>query len=170
MRKILFRAKGTDERDKNHWYEGYYYFNSDTTYCFSEDYEKAAKDGNDPRHHYILFDQATDWGLPNRHLRADIKPETLCEYIGKADMRHAPIFEHDFIRVKIPNAPYERDTYIVEYDNESAAFICRQGKLIIGFSTFPAGTTFEVIGNSIDNPELFDILPEFKDQRGGVLQ
>lgn len=56
------------------WVEGYYCQLSETTYCFKEDYERHP----DNTKHYIIFDQMTDWGLPNRHMQANIIPETLC--------------------------------------------------------------------------------------------
>ncbi|MGN1375758.1 MAG: hypothetical protein ACI4V5_04300, partial [Prevotella sp.] len=83
MGKNLYRAKGADDADKNVWYEGYYMQMNDTTYCFSEDYERAAKEGKDPRHYYIVFDRMTDWGLTNRHFKADVRPETLCQHTGR---------------------------------------------------------------------------------------
>ena len=75
MREILYKAKG---RDGEGWKEGYYWRTRDTTFCFREDYEKNP----DITHHYILFDQMSDWGLPNRKLQMDIIPETLCQFTG----------------------------------------------------------------------------------------
>ena len=96
MRNPIFRAKGIGKNDKDRWYEGCYYFTADTTYCFSEDYEKAAKEERDPRHHYILFDRMSDWGLPTQKFKADINPETLCmgtEYVKD----HKRVFEGDLV-------------------------------------------------------------------------
>ena len=92
MRKNLYRAKGADDADKNVWYEGYYMQMNDTTYCFSEDYERAAREGKDPRHYYIVFDRMTDWGLPNRHFKADVRPETLCQHTGRYDKNKKSIY------------------------------------------------------------------------------
>ena len=64
MRTLLFRGQGTDEKDRHTWYEGAYVRMDDTTYCFSEDYERAAAEGKDPRHYYIIIDRPGDWGLP----------------------------------------------------------------------------------------------------------
>lgn len=76
MREIKFRAKGIEENDKDRWYFGSYYKTDDTTYCFKEDYDRNP----DNTKHYILFDEMTDWCLPNRKLRADININTLGQY------------------------------------------------------------------------------------------
>lgn len=78
MRKILFRGK---DPETGKWYEGFYMALSDTTYCFEKDY--AAHPDNTK--HYIVFDEMTDWGLPNRHLRADVDPTTVGQYTGLND-------------------------------------------------------------------------------------
>ena len=94
----IYRAKGIEENDKDTWYVGGYVMMSDTTYCFKEDYERAAREGNDPRHHYIIFDKMVDWGLPNRHLQAEIRPDTLCmstEYVKNNKL----VFQGDIINL-----------------------------------------------------------------------
>lgn len=71
----LYKAKDKDDKK---WYEGYYVLLHDTTYCcMPSDNTTEAKRLNDKNtHHYIIFEQMTDWGLPNRHLRAETG--TLC--------------------------------------------------------------------------------------------
>ena len=83
MREIKFRAKGNDEETKNRWFKGYYCRLNDTTYCFKEDYDR---DQNNTKH-YIVFEEMVDWGLPNRHLRADIDVNTLGQYTGLKDKK-----------------------------------------------------------------------------------
>jgi uncharacterized phage protein (TIGR01671 family) len=155
-RKILYRAKGSDERDKDRWYEGYYYSNSDTTYCFMEDYERAAIEGKDPRHHYILFDQMTDWGLPNRHLQAEIRPETLCQYTGRMDKNHKPIYDGDIVTVTLNDTSY----HLIEWRDTAAAFVFTQGEMYCPFNTWHPDCEFEVIGNKFDTPELLEKIPQ----------
>ena len=76
MREIKFRAKGNDKETNNRWFKGYYYKETETTYCFKEDYDRHPEN----THHYIIFEEMTDWGLPNRHLRVDIDIETLGQF------------------------------------------------------------------------------------------
>lgn len=96
MRNMLFRAKGIDEDDKDRWYEGFYVALNDTTYCFKEDYENHP----DNTKHYIIFDQMTDWGLPNRHLQVIINPNTLCRFTGIIAKDGRRIYEGDIVSIR----------------------------------------------------------------------
>lgn len=144
MREILFRGK---DPETGKWYEGFYMALSETTYCFKGDYDAHP----DNTKHYIVFDSMTDWGLPNKHLRADADPETVGQYTGLKDKNGKRIFEGDIIKRFWLGAEI---IYCVQYDGENAHFI---GKALnkSGFTTFDNdGEMFEVIGNIHDNPEL----------------
>ncbi|MCR1984974.1 hypothetical protein NSB24_01820 [Blautia coccoides] len=113
MREILYKAKG---RDGEGWKEGYYWLTRDTTFCFCEDYEKNP----DITHHYILFDQMSDWGLPNQKLQMDIIPETLCQFTGLYcrwgdgfGVHYERVWEHDLIEIVYDG---KRITAEVRYD------------------------------------------------------
>lgn len=157
--QVLYRAKGTDDRDKNIWYEGYYVKLADTTYCVAEDYQRAEREGKDPIHHYIIFDQMTDWGLPNKHLQATVRPETLSMFSGKKDSTGKRIFQNDIIK--------NPDGVIMvvkfgKYDAYCPADKCYMDSVGFyveaeGYQQMPIGPTEEyatVIGNIFDNPEL----------------
>lgn len=85
-------------KDNGLWYEGYYVRRDDTTYCLTEDYDRAKTDGKDPRHHYLYFDETTDWGLPNNHRKVEIKIDTLCECTSLRDKNNILIFENDIVK------------------------------------------------------------------------
>ena len=153
MRSILFKALGADETDKSHWYTGYYWRTQDTTYCIVSDYEK---DPNNT-HHYIVFDEMTDWGLPNRKLRADINPDTLCEYTGRLDHNKNRIWEHDIVQITdLLSDPYAISRYVVRYLEVEGAFVLTDPKSckFSHFNEFHDKCRIEVIGNEFDNPKL----------------
>lgn len=153
MRTRLFKALGVDEKDKSHWYIGYYWKTQDTTYCISEDYSENPN----ITHHYILFDQMTDWGLPNRKLRADINPNTLCEYTGKLDANKKRIWEHDIVRVTNTYIePATESWYVVRYRENEGAFVFTDPNELMfnNMGAFHDMCCFEVMGNEFDDPEL----------------
>lgn len=155
MRNRLFKALGADEADKSHWYTGYYWRTQDTTYCIALDYDENPNN----THHYILFDEMTDWGLPNRKLRADINPNTLCEYTGKRDYNKKLIWEHDIVRVtNTYNAPATVSWYAVRYLPEAGAFVFTdpKGYMYNNLNGFHERCHIEVMGNEFDNPELLE--------------
>lgn len=156
MRKILFRGftpieNGRDkafingEWIKGRWVQGSYMTLNKTTYCFKEDYEAHP----DNTEHYIVFDEMMDWGLPNRHLQADVIPETVGQYTGLTDKNGKKIFEGD-----IANGFYmlhpDRKIYQVVY-KKTGFYYCDED----GVTWHPDHIdNFVVIGNIHDNPEL----------------
>ena len=155
MRKILFRGK---DKDSGRWYTGGYVKLADTTYCFAEDYEYARMEGKDPEHHYIIFDEMTDWGLPNRHMRAEVIPESVSEFTGMRDMNGNPIFEHDIIRItNTYNGMNKADLHLVVYSG--VGFVAMQGEMCNPLDGFSEYCRMEVVGNAIDNPDMLKEIP-----------
>ena len=97
MREVLFKAKLKDwntNPQQNKWVEGYYLSRKETTYCFTEDYERNPV----KKLHYIAVDSMTDWGLPNEFRCYEIDPNTLCEFTGMLEGKSKKkIWEHDDI-------------------------------------------------------------------------
>lgn len=155
MRKVLFRGK---DKDNKQWYEGSYVLLSDTTYCFATDYENARKEGRDPEHHYILFDQMTDWGLPNQHFKVEVMPETVCECSGIGDANHKFIYERDILRITNTYLGVDvGELYLVEY--RKGSFCVSQGGMYTPLSGFSQYCKMEVVGNAIDDPDLLKQIP-----------
>lgn len=172
MREILFRAKGTDDDDKDTWYYGSYVKLDDTTYCFEEDYKKNP----DNTKHYIVFDQMTDWCLPNRHMQASVRPETVCRYTGMTDKNRKKIFENDITKLvlldgevryfKVSIKSVVRDVATHPGFDGFTAKVEITGVVFEwnGFELFPCVDTYghpdylemEVAGNVFDNPELLE--------------
>lgn len=144
MREILFRAKRIDNCE---WINGYYVKQEVTTYCFKEDYERHP----DNTKHYIVFDMQTDWGLPNRHLIAEIDPETVCQYTGLTDKNGKKVFIGDIIRCT-KGCPHEV-IWLKEYGGTYVG-----GMPAVYLSGLREGYAWtgaeEKIGNIFDNPEL----------------
>lgn len=102
----LYRAKYKD----GSWVDGFYANRQDTTYCFKEDYERHPV----IKHHYILQDCMTDWGLPNELRCIPIDPNTLCRFTGKYDKNYKPIYEQDIVKTQ-----YGRLCIVIWFSSDS---------------------------------------------------
>ena len=172
-REILFRAKLKDWKtnpEHNRWVEGFYLKRKETTYCFTEDYEKYPV----KTLHFIAEECMTDWGLPNDFRLYEIDPETLCEIIGWSDRHKTKIFENDI--VELVSSPKHSNKYLIWWNRE----MCLTDAVPLDDISFNGNDywngrhpnfhyeTFcvmlqdhwgdfsdvKVIGNIIDNPEL----------------
>lgn len=149
-REILFRGKLLRTGE---WIEGYYCKTSDTTYAFSEDYDRYPV----PEHHCILVDEMTDWGLPNRPTLHEVDPVTIGQYTGLTDRNGKRIFEGDILRyddgeTSIYDARWDYHRWLVQMHRDYPTmpddlddFFCQYA---------------EVIGNIYDNPELLEVTPD----------
>lgn len=142
MREILFRGK---DPKTGIWYTGQYIHLHKTTYCVKEDYDRHP----DNDIHQIVFEQMTDWGLPNDHLRADVDPATVGQYTGLKDKNGVRIFEGDLIE-------YDNSVFEMKYIDGFATFDLRS---VDNMSYAPCTTTntvsrMKVIGNIHDRSEV----------------
>lgn len=144
MREILFKAKRIDNGE---WVEGFYVRQEETSYCFKEDYERHPENTK----HYIAFDMMTDWGLLNKHLIAEIDPETLCQYTGMKDKNSNRIWENDIVRIEnsmddgIGNIEFYGGMWYVDGEPSNTLYDIIEYDDIV---------EMEVVGNVFDNPEL----------------
>ena len=136
IREILFKAKLKDWKtnpQQNKWVEGYYLSRKETTYCFTEDYERNPV----KTLHYIAVDSMTDWGLPNEFRCYEIDPDTLCQYTGQNDIDNNMIWENDCVGHKLN---------VVEFCNDGW---CINGDSPLSFSS----SGCKVVGNIFDDFE-----------------
>jgi len=147
---ILYKAK---LKNKDAWIEGFYCNKKDTTYCFTEDYERFPVE----THHYIIRDEMTDWGLPNEFRAYEINPDTLCRFTGVTDKNDIQVFENNIVKTQ-----YGRLCIVIWFSSDShCGFdlkpICTSENLKLEPPSeyfLWSKSELEVVGNIFDNPEL----------------
>lgn len=165
MRAILFRGK---DKDDGKWYEGAYRQYEDINYCFKEDYDRHPEN----THHTIIFSHPGDWNMPNRHLQAEVLPETVGQYTGLQDKNGKRVFEGDICKVvyldrrcNSSGEHYDAENVITEEVAFYKGTFCFKVTVEditmyrpIGFEVYEKQKIkyFEVIGNIHDNPELLE--------------
>ncbi len=144
MCEIIFRGK---EKNTKKWVHGGYASKSETTYAFAEDYEKKPVETK----HYIVADEMTDWGLPNKLVCYEVIPETIGQYTGLKDKNGVKIFDGDICL--FDPGKEERANFVVGW--------CEGGWMVEGNGQDDIDeldgffcVRCEVIGNIHDNPEL----------------
>lgn len=88
--RFLHRAKDTRS---GMTVEGFYCNMAETTYAFEDDYREFPV----PIHHYMIVEEMTDWGLPNKLRLYPIDPDTLQMFSGMYDKKRHPIWENDHV-------------------------------------------------------------------------
>lgn len=159
MREILFRGK---DSEVDVWHEGQYIHLHKTTYCFSGSAEREAEN----EIHQIVFEQMTDWNLPNRHLRADVLPETVGQFTGLKDTNFKRIFEGDILESRASENKLDWKRWKVHFEDgcfvfESFAKVVESRRKYRHEVNMLCADEIElyglvVVGNIHDNPELME--------------
>lgn len=138
-REIKFRGYDPDTK---RWYYGSLVKQNKTTYVTSEDYDQNPSNTE----WFILWDEMTDWCLPNRHIQGSVDPKSIGEYTGLHDKNGREIYEGDIVKNEYGKVME------VQYDPRSVAF----GVGDYYFGTIGSGKILEIIGNIFENPELLE--------------
>ena len=137
MRENLFRGKDIDGK----WVEG----------C-------CVVDEMDANKIYIGYIFGSDGRQPHNTDVALVDPETVCQYTGLTDKNGRKIFEGDIVKAiyKPKDKDLAIDDFIIKWDK----YYCKFVGYYVGKENvynpllFGSQTSFEVIGNSFDNPDL----------------
>ena len=136
MREILFKAKRIDNGE---WVEGYLVKACQNTY--PNGYEIIDKNG-------INYDELDCWQSSFTSYEVDEK--TICQYTGLVDKKRNKIWENDIVN-------HCEDFYVITWEKDDAMFALEDVYFGISESFKSAESRWcEIIGNTIDNPELLD--------------
>lgn len=87
--EIKYRGKNKNGT----WVFGGYAKIADTTYCCSDDYERNPV----KFYNYIICDEMTDWGLPNKLTPYEVDEKSVGQYIGLKDRNCNEIYCDDIV-------------------------------------------------------------------------
>ena len=160
----LYRGK-SKRTDK--WHYGSYLKLDKTTYCFAEDYVAHL----DNTEHFIVYDEMTDWGLPNKHTMIEVSPETIGQFTGLLDKNNNKVFDGDILQ-------FGERLLAVYWDSERFQWMAKEA-VEHPFHEYPekdwnyinlgwiaaevaclGKMTTPIVGNIYDNPEMFIIEKE----------
>ena len=157
----LYRGKS---KKTGKWCYGSYLKLDKTTYCFAEDY--AAHPDN--TEHFIVCDEMTDWGLPNKHTMIEVSPDTIGEFTGLLDKNNNKVFEGDLLQ-------FGDRVLAVYWDDERFQWMAKEA-IEYPFREYPkedwnyielgwiaaepaavGEMTTPIVGNIYDNPEMYEV-------------
>lgn len=139
MREILFRGKRTDTGE---WVYGYLVK------------RPSAIQIGDCSPWYIEVppaDPDDNGGFYN------VDPDTVGQYTGLTDKKGVKIFEGDIVRISLPLPSQDPILGLSSVDFDNGCFMVTWGGSRAIFDSFVGDTTFEVIGNVHDNPEILEV-------------
>ncbi|OAU76268.1 YopX family protein [Lacticaseibacillus rhamnosus] len=145
-REIKFRGYDPDTK---RWYYGSLVKQNKTTYVTSEDYAQNPSNTE----WFILWDEMTDWCLPNRHLQGSVDPKSIGEYTGLKDKNGREVYEGDIVRTGEDNIG-DPKSMIGQVIMREGSWLIENEKKQEAIGLFSEITSREVIGNIFENPEL----------------
>lgn len=105
---------------------------------------------------YIISESIT--GCIADYIEHEVYPETVCQYTGTEDKNGKSIFEGDIVRAiyKPKDEDLTTDDFIIKWDKYYCKYVGHYAKKenVYNPLLFGSQTSFEVIGNIFDNPEL----------------
>lgn len=150
MKTIKFRGKS---KESNEWVYGFYYEVPAPLKCIGK--------RDEPKGYIVMKNPnaVNDWGMPIQMVAVEVDKETVCQYTGLKDSKGKEVYESDIIESPL----WEAEPYEIVF--KKYAFKARdiRKKIVCGSDLFfdldellmgCVGDTFEVIGNTYDNPEL----------------
>lgn len=86
----------------------------------------------------------------------EVIPETVGEYIGKDDIHGTKMFEHDIVRITMPQKGTKPMICESEIFYNGCSFCVKWFGSITRIDNFASCVTFEIIGNIHDNGEMLE--------------
>lgn len=144
-REILFQGKRVNWRElpkEEWWVKGYLWVGNDFSCIIPHN---VGITYNDKSKHVVAF-------------AYEVAPKTICEYTGSTGKNGRKIFENDIVRAiyKPKGEDLTVDDFIIKWDKYYCRYVGYYVEKENSYDPllFGSRTSFEVIGNIFDNPEL----------------